>query len=431
VTSSAWADALLVAVLLAPLAAVVLAVAAAVPNDDRRWTTGGCAIAALGSTVLLVAGEHPHVSRLSPDDLALAAAVATAVLALGVRSSARTPVVAAAVTVATCAIASGAPGQPSTVGPVLGIAAAVVLLTLSRETARLTTAAMSIGVVVVAAGVRGGGHGGAATVIIGAALVAIASSLSPRRAATVVVPLALLIGLRVAPALAGTPSARWLALVLALAGAVLALAPVIAPRFHRSPAVCAALVPWTLAAAVGPLAGMSVAARALATGAVLAVALGGPLALLAAAPGAAMLMYAVADGHGWPRPVLAVLLVTTVVGLTSARAGQATARLRPIDAVVLAVGAWFVLRPTSWAWARAAGLRAYTDGTVLAAAVALIAVVVVTVSGARIATERLTPWIVSDEDQTASSSGGVEMVMVAATVLMGLLAAALVRSASL
>ena len=428
-TSSAWADALLVAVLLAPLAAVVLAVAAAVPNDDQRWTTGGCAIAAAGSVVLLVAGQHPHVSRLAPDDLALAAAAATALLALGVSASARTPVVAAVVTVATCGIASGAPGQPSTVGPVLGIAAAVALLTLTRDSGRLTTAAVSIGVVVVAAGVRAGGHGGAAAVIIGAALVATASSLSPRRTATVLMPLALLLGLHVGPALAGTSTARWLAGVLGIAGAGLALVSAIAPRF--APGVGAALVPWTLAAAIGPLAGLPVAARALAAGTVIALALGGPLALLAAAPGAAMLVYAIADGHGWTQPMLAVLLVATLVGLTSGQAGPATARLRVVDTVVLAAGAWFVLRPTSWAWARVAGLRAYSDGTVLAAAVTLIAGVLLTIGGARLATEPLAPWIVADEAQAASPSARVPVVMVAAAGLMGLVAAALVRSAAL
>jgi hypothetical protein len=289
---------------------------------------------------------------------------------------------------------------------------------------------MSIGVVVVAAGVRAGGHGGSATVIIGAALVGLASSLSPRRAAAVLMPLALLLGLRVGPALAGTSTARWLAVVLGLAGAGLALLPAIAPRRASLP-FCAALVPWTLAAAIGPLSGTPVAARALAVGAVLAVALGGPLAVLAALPGAALVVYAVADGHGWPKPVLAGLLVATLLGLTSGRAVPTTARLRVVDTAVLAAGAWFVLRPTSWTWTRVSGLRAYTDGTALAAAVVVLAGVLLAIAGRRLATEPLTPWIVGDDERAAFPAARVEVAVVAAALLMGLVAAALVRSASL
>src|SRR5262249_3047139 len=84
-TSSAWADATLVAVLPAPLASVALVVVVAIPNAGQRWTTIGCSVAAAGSAVLLVTGQHPRVSRLAPDDLALVAMVAIALLALGLR----------------------------------------------------------------------------------------------------------------------------------------------------------------------------------------------------------------------------------------------------------------------------------------------------------------------------------------------------------
>jgi hypothetical protein len=333
------------------------------------------------------------------------------------------------VTVAACGIASGAPGQPSTVGPVLGIAAAVALLTLTRDAGRLTTAAMSIGVVVAATGVRAGGHGGAAAVIIGAVLVAVASSWSARRAVTVLTPLTLVLGLHVGPALAGTATARWLAVMLGIAGAGLALVPAIAPR--RAPALCVALVPWTLAATIGPLAGTPPAARALAAGTVIALALGGPLALLAAAPGAAMFAYAVADGRGWPRPVLAALVAATLLGLVTGQTVRATARLRVVDTVVLAAGGWFVLRPTSWTWTRVEGLSAYSEGTALAAAVALIAGVLLAITGTPLATEPPTPWILTDDKQRASQSFRAELVVVAAAVVMGLVATALVRSARL
>jgi hypothetical protein len=409
---------------------MVLAVAVAAPNHDQRWTIGGCAIAAMGAAVLLVSGQHPHVSRLAPDDVALAAAGATAFLAIGVRASARAPTVAAAVTVVTCGIASGSPGHPSTVGPVLAIAAAIVLLTLTHGPGRITIAALSTGAVVVAAGVRTGGHGGAAAVIIGVALVGIAASISTRRAINLLTPLALLLGLHVAPALTDTAQARWLAVALGVAGAGLALLRAIAPR-GAAPALCAALVPWTLAAAVGPLSGTGVAARALAAGTVIALALGGPLALLAATPGGALLAYAIADGQGWPRPVLAVLVLATVFGLTQGHAGVTAARLRVVDVIAIAGGAWFVLRPTSWTWTRVAGLRAYSDGAALAVASALIAGVLVAMTGGRPATEPLASWMVAGEDQDSSPPARLGPGMVAATALTGLIAAALVRSARL
>lgn len=429
-TSSAWADALLVAVVLAPLASVVLAVAVAAPNDDHRWTTVGCAIAAGGCVVLLVAGQHPHVARLAPNDLALAAAAATALLAIGVPTSARTAIVAAAVTVATCGITAGSPGQPSTVGPVLGIAATVVLITLTRDSARLTIAAMSVGAVVIGAGVRTGGHGGAISVVVGGVLVATTGSLSARRAPTVVVPLALLITLHVGPQLSGTSGARTLAVVLGLCGAGLALLPSIVPRC-ASPALCAPLVPWIAAAAVGPISGTPSAARALAAGAVIVLALGGPLAVLATVPGVALLAYAIVDGHGWPRIVLAVLLAVTAVGLTNARAATGSVRLRPVDGAMTAAGIWFVVRPTSWTWTRVSGLSAYSDGTALAAAAALIAGVLLTISGGRVPPEPLTPWIIGEDPTAARPSARVDVGIVAAAALMGLIAAALVRSARL
>ena len=75
-TSTGWAEAVLVITVLAPVAAVVLAVGIALPGDDHRWTTAGCAVSATGALVLLVSGQHPQIARLAPDDLALAASTA-------------------------------------------------------------------------------------------------------------------------------------------------------------------------------------------------------------------------------------------------------------------------------------------------------------------------------------------------------------------
>jgi hypothetical protein len=313
------------------------------------------------------------------------------------------------------------------------MAAASALLTLTRDSGRLTTAALSTGVVVAAAGVRAGGHRGAAAVIIGAALLGVAASISARRAVNVLLPLALVLGLRVAPALAGTSQARWLAVALGLGGAGVAVLPAITTRFAAL-MPCAALVPWTLAAAVGPLAGTPNAARALAAGAVIALVLGGPLALLAAAPGAAGFAYAVADGHGWPRAVLAVLVVATLLGITRGRAGPvapAASRVRVVDVVAFAAGAWFVLRPTSWAWTRVGGLGDYSEGAALALASALIAGVLLRLTGRRVTTEPLVSWLVAGEAQEASPATRVAVDMMVTVALTGLIAAALVRSAGL
>jgi hypothetical protein len=305
--------------------------------------------------------------------------------------------------------------------------------------------ALSGGIVVVAAGVRTGGRGGSTAVIVGAALVAIVGALVPRRARVIVVPAALALGVRVGPSLSETSSARWLALMLGIAGAALALVPVMLRRsnvewlmlrsrrfpLHIRPALCAAVAPWALAAAVGPLAGTTVAARALAAGAVLALLLGGQLALLAAVPGAAVFVYAVADGHGWPRAALAVLLLATIVGATWRRPLTEGARLAVADAVALVLTAWLVIRPTAWAWMRVGDLQAYREGALMALAAALIAGVLLTISGGRLELAAIAPGFVGGGDEDVPDAGGLWVVTLAIVVAMGLLAAALVRSARL
>ena len=429
-TSNAWAEALLVAVVLAPLASVVLAVAVAVPADDRRWTTGGCSLAAAGAAVLLVSGQHPHVSRLAPDDLGLATAAAVALLAVGVCERARTPVIAAAVTITICGVTAGSPGRPSTVGAVLAIAAACALVALTRDSGRLILAVVGVGVLVTAIGMRVGDRSGAVTVIVGTAVIAVAASLSARRAVNLLTPVALLVALRVGPQLAGTASARSLAAALGVGGAGIALVAAVTSSRRGSMSV-AALVPWAVLATIGPLSGLSVAARALAAGTVLALALGGPLALLAAAPGAAMVASALADGEGWARPVLAVLAIVTVIGVTVGSPRPVSPRVRAVDAVAAVAAVWFVLRPTSWTWARVNGLQAYDDGTVLASASALIAGVVLALTGARLVTEPLAPWLLAADEDDSRAPARVDVLLVSAVALMGIIAAALLRSARL
>jgi hypothetical protein len=322
----------------------------------------------------------------------------------------------------------------------LAIAAAVTLLAMARDATRLVTALVGAGVVVAAAGVRSGGRGGTTAVIAGVAIVATLASLASRRSLIVVVPAALVLGVRLGPALAATPTSRWLAVALGVAAGALVIVPAVVRRLSGR-GFGAVLVPWTLLAAVGPVVGTTAAARPLAVGAVLAVALGGELSLLAAVPGAAVLVYALADGHGWSRAALWVLVAVTALGLTFDRlrpdgldavsASDRAARLGVIDGAVLALASWFVIRPTSWAWTHVGDLDAYSDGTAIALASALIAGVLLTISGGRLERTPLTPWFGAASDDDVASSTKVDALTVGIVALTGLIAAALVRSARL
>jgi hypothetical protein len=165
---------------------------------------------------------------------------------------------------------------------------------------------------------------------------------------------------------------------------------------------------------------------------VLALALGGVLSLLAAVPGSAVLVYALADGHGWPRTALSAIAGAALLGVMLQRPRvQGAARLRIVDGAALALGAWFVVRPTSWAWTRIGELRAYSDGTSLAMASALIGGGLLTTLGRRLEYTPLAPWLVASADDDGPLRAKVSVLCVAIAALMGLLAAALVRSARL
>ena len=60
----------------------------------------GCIASAAGAVVLLITGQHPDVGRMQPDELALAASAATALLAMKLPRTVRGPVVAGGVTFA-------------------------------------------------------------------------------------------------------------------------------------------------------------------------------------------------------------------------------------------------------------------------------------------------------------------------------------------
>ena len=433
-TSSSWADAVLVVVLLAPLASVILALAVAAPTDDARWTTAGCGIAGVGALVLLVAGERPEVARLAPDDVALAAVCAVALLAVGLPRPWRSPALAAAVTIAIAGIVAGQPGDPSTVGPVLALAAAAVVLAAAPGSSWQDSAVVAASAAIAAGGVRWGDERGTVLVAIGAGLAGAVAARSPRQPLVVLLPVGLLVALRVVPGLGAGTTGRATAVALAAAAAAVVVLPRVLRRLAAWSSAPAALALWTVAAAIGAVESSGVAARPLAVAAVLALALGGPLSLVSAVPGLALLAYALADGAGWARAALVAALVATIgAALSDWHPDHGKATLRPVDAIAAALAAWFLLRPTSWAWVGARGLGDYDEGIAIAAAVALAVAVAATARGARVAVAPLTALLVGapPRDVGGDEAPRAPRVAIAATALLGLVAAALVRSARL
>ena len=433
-TSNGWAEIVLVGAVAAPLAAVFFATAVALPNQLQQWTTVSYALSALGALVLLVAGQHPDIGGLAPDDLALAAMIGTMALALATRTTARGELLALTSTAGMIGLAVGEPGRPSTVAPLLAVAVVSALSTVARDAGIIAPAVVGLSTVGTAWGLRTGGRGGAAAVVLGVVAVAIAAAFVSRRSLALVLPTALVLGLRVAPTLSGTSTARWVSVAAGASAVAVALAPAVATRWRLAiPAAGAVLVPWVLAAAVEPVPGTSTAARALAIGAVLAVVLGGPITLLAALPGTTMLAGYVIDGSGWPRTALGLLLLLTLAAVVFTRTAPAEAHIRTIDVVALAVGGWFLVRPTAWTWAHVARLSAYNDGSVAALAAALIVFVVSTERSGRVDVESLAPWVVTDaaDADTQALRWRRFVPVVTVTVAMGLAAALLVRSARL
>jgi hypothetical protein len=319
-SSSAWADVLFVVVLLAPIAGLVFAFVVAATGNVARWTIVGCAVSVLGAVVLLIAGQHPDIGRLAPDDLALAAAAGTALLAMRSRSS--RPFQGVLVTAGSIFAAAGIPET------VHGDRVAFALVALS-------------------------------------AAVAVAGAWPwPRREASLVVPAALVLGLRAAPRLDGTASGRVLAVGLAVVAAGLAIG--LASRWQ------AALVPWALVAALGPVAAIAPASRALAAGAVLVLMLDQQLAALALLPGATAVAYALADGHGWARAALALMLLTTAAGVARGSEQRLVVDRRPAEVIATCLGVWLVVRPDSWGWLHLGDLTSYTEGATFALATGLI-----------------------------------------------------------
>jgi hypothetical protein len=171
------------------------------------------------------------------------------------------------------------------------------------------------------------------------------------------------------------------------------------------------------------------AARALVAAAVLALLLGGPLASLAALPGGAVLVYAIADGDGWVRATLALLLALTLAGLLRPDVSPTGRRIRAVDGVGAALGGWLVVRPSAWTWMHISDVTAYEEGTAIAVAVALLLGVVLAGQGAALDRAAVPPWLVVD-DTEAVPSGAARLPTVVG-IATGIVVALLLRSARL
>ena len=164
---------------------------------------------------------------------------------------------------------------------------------------------------------------------------------------------------------------------------------------------------------------------------VLALLLGGPLALIASVPGAAVLVSSLADGQGWPRPVLGVLVALTLAGVLRGASAGTRARLRPVDGVALALAVWLVVRPTAWTWAHASLDRAYDEGTVVALASGLIATAMLRARDSSLSLTPVATWLVVDDEAPTEARSRIATPVAVVTVALGIAAALLLRSARL
>jgi len=414
-------NALLVFAVLAPVVALVPALT--LDLDTARWSEIGCLVAAALWFVLLVGGTDAKAGSFAVDELAVAGSFAAALL--GARAGGAA---AAGVTLTTAGLAVGTARAPSTVAPLLAIAAVAVLAAARGEGRAPFAAVVAAGAAAAAFGLHLGGHGGAATVVLALAVVAVGAVATPS-VLVVVVPAALVEAIRIGPTLAGTPTAKWTAVAVAALSLAAAVARTVDARARAIP-VAVVVLPWVCAAACAPFAGTAAAARALAAGAVLALVLGGAAALVAVLPGAVVLVDAVAGGAGPARAALAALALAVAWSVASGDRG-APRRAGASDAVAAVLAAWLVVRPAGWTWLRTQGLRAYTDGVALALAAGLVAAVAVAGAAREVAVPGGRSWFVAGAAPGPPAPVAARRVPVAVTALLGILAIALVRSARL
>ncbi len=428
------------------------------------------AAAGLWSAVVLLGGAS--AGPLSADGaVASAGAGASLLLASVSRPARRGPAAGGALALSLLttglALAAGSESATSTL-PVLALAAGVgvVAVTTAREgDGGIAAAAVALlGMVAVASGlvqqsagastVSRGGSGAGLFLMVGGALIATAGALRLRRSASMLLPVGLTIGVSAGAMLASEGAALVLAFVaFAVAGGWAAspgdrggerpLVVVLAFVALAVAAVPAGALPgWAplveeSASSSGVPAAWLLAVAAVVTGVVLL-----PAAALSALPGAAAFAVVVAAQPSPARLGVAALVVGAVVAAAVAverrEASEAGGRgdddhdglgLSPLAPGIpaLAVGAWLLVAPTTWAWVGDTKLADWSDTVAVAAAGGLIGVIAAGATG-RVAVPRAPRVVAPDPAMAGVDPPGARGAALVSAVALGLALLALVVS---
>jgi hypothetical protein len=421
-------DALLVVLLLAPTAAI--GIAFAIEVDPAPLVRPALLSAAAVALVMLLTDATPRVGSWRPDQLALAAIVGTFVLAAAHTTKAEpvAPTLAASVAALGLALAPG--DAPSPGAALLGGVAALVVL--APRGGGWWCAGAAVGLAIAASAAPLDGHGAVQVAVLTCGLAIAAGCVASRmaRAAAVALPAVLVVGLRALPVVVASDRAHDVASVaLGAAGLAMVALPFVVRRVRvqgSAPAVAC----WGLAAAVGAVPGVAAAAGLLGASAALAPALPVGFDAAVALPGAVALGDALLDARDAEAAVLGALAAATLAVIVLVRARPT----RPSGAGLAAagLGAWLLLRPSSWRWAGPPDMQAYTEAVAVALAAGLALVVPATIAAHRGIVPELPPPEPEPQPQPRPQRSWADRVRSAAAAgAMGCVAAALVRSGAL
>lgn len=411
---------------------------------------GPIAPAAAGAALVLAAVGHP-ARRLPAAAAGAALTLATGGLALGARDGgaglAVTALAAAAVVLA-LANRRGSDGNLAPAALALAGTAALAggLVRIAADTGELNLpvdGSMPLD--------------GGLLLVGGSAMVAAASSLRPRRAVGLLLPIALAVGVPAASVLGDAGEA--VAVVLMLLATASAVMWAVGPRSPRGDvrplvgtlalaSLAAAAVPTTGVPGSGAtLAGVQAAglpaAWLLAAAAVITAVALVPVAAFSAVPGAAALaVVLIADPEPTNLMLVALAVAATVAGAVAVHRPffptsdqvddpELSAVLGPLLAAIpaLAAGLWLVVHPESWSWVGEVNLFGWTDTVAVAAAGGLIFAVAGLATG-RSAVPGL-PWL-AGPDPVPVTDGPPRnaRLALAAGVALGMVLVALLVSGS-
>jgi len=401
-TGSTW-DVLAAVATLVPLAAIA----------GRRWAVAA-PLAATAIWVLLLGAEAaPEIGRFTPDPLALAAAAGTVLIAAALAEGALEAaaddrallVVGAGPAAAAVCFAIGLVDQPdlgsgAATALVLAAAACVVVTAVGPSPLRLLVPAALL------AGLRGAVELVDPAEILGLVLAAASAALAilparlarrDRAAATeqgvrldrfghrgggwlTRSPLAALGLLSLAISVAPVPAARLAGALLAAAAVLVVAADALGDRSEPAPYI--PVHPW-LASELGLEPGEEEPQRSAETE---ADAGARPAVLLAAAPGASLVLLGLADVPSPGAPsvavhvVFAALVLAAAVGLVAGAGRPSMRRMdlaSPVEVAISGLVGWALLVPGSWRWAvpDTDALAAWDRAAAVAAAAGTLVVV--------------------------------------------------------